>query len=644
MNTSFAGNQVGSFISLDITNSYPIGDLAQLGPYYNNSQGLIQSQITYTANQADIISQGDAAYALRNLELEKSGTLPPNSASAVSAASIYSNGANAVNYANQNLATLINTEYVNAYAIEKTCRDASYSAFLTTEASQIRLDRISTLSTVMQLGNTPITINPLNMIYPSTISTIVDTMEQASQQGVSDASGNVQAFIHNTQILLDNAIVKSRSVTANRILVAAFNTLVRTVAEAALFPLLEISGKETLVTQYIPSITLTVATQIVNEAQTFLTALITNTITTQITAANSYADTLDSIARSNNINMYKQEKLQNDLKRVGITTNLKSTYTALKDEIAAAAANATAVETLKWAVLTDASGNTVAPESAIVAIAAAAAVISPIAARRLSLNADTSAENARTVSNAIVDLNTAYTDTIIKQPIIFTTASESLAIIASILSTINKVTTNSSAHSAVAITRRASNTIEGILKSALETEKRSLKSAEDANSVLILLNTAYSITPAITDIAGIQKKLWAVNAATARAMDVAEKLRQNLLSLNKTAHNLVTGQKIAVQTASANKAGALNANYISRLDRNSRNVFTEPPVAYSGFNADIRVNSIVPIRPTLDELVYRNRIDPLRLDSLRTLSAVEVKVAQEVQQITDNSAFSYRQQ
>jgi hypothetical protein len=31
MNTSFAGNQVGSFVSLDIINSYPIGDLAQLG-------------------------------------------------------------------------------------------------------------------------------------------------------------------------------------------------------------------------------------------------------------------------------------------------------------------------------------------------------------------------------------------------------------------------------------------------------------------------------------------------------------------------------------------------------------------------------------------------------------------------------------
>lgn len=652
MNTSFPVNPEGNVVSLDIQNSYPIGLLAQLGPYYNDSQERITAQITYTANQLDITSQKNAAYVIQNLELEKSGTLPPNSADAVSAQSIYGNGANAVNYANQNLATLINTEYTNAYAIQKSCMDASYSAFLTTEATQVRFDRISTFSTVMQLGNTPITVNPMYMIFPSTISTMVASAVQTAQQGVSDASGNVQAYITKTQTLLNNTIIKSTSVSANRTLVLAFNTLVRVVAQAVLFPLLEIAGKETLVTQYVPSIILTVAIELVNKAQAFLTARIANNITTEVTSADSYATTLHTIAKSNELNMYRQDRLQNILKQAASarpryttpTTNSPvSAYNFITQQTAAAAANAIAVETIKYAVLTDASGFIVAPNSAIVAIAAAAAAISPIAARTLALNAETSAANARSVSNAIANLNTAYTNAITKEPIILTTATESLSILASILSTISKVTSNSSPHSAVAITIRASNTIQGILKSATETEQASLDSATDAASVLTLLNTAYSITPSVSDAAGIQNKLWAINAATARAKEVAEKLKDKLYIFNTTAGNLVTPQKIAVQTASANTAGALNANHISRVNRVSRGLYIGPPPAYNGFKAGIRANTLVPIRPSLDELVYRNRIQPLRLDSLRSVSEVIVKVAQEVQEITDNSAFSYRQ-
>jgi hypothetical protein len=644
MNTSFAGNQVGSFVSLDITNSYPIGNIAQLGPYYNYPQGYISNQINYTANQADITSQQGAAYRLRNIELEKSGTLPPNSANAVSAATIYINGAKTVNYFNQNVATIANAEYVNAYAIEKSARDASYSAYLTTEASQIRLDRISTLSTVIQLANTPITINPLNMVYPSTISTMVNTMKQDSQQDVADASGNVQDYLANTQVLLNNTIIKSSSVTSNRMLVTAFNLLVKVVAEAVSFPLLEIAGKETLVTQNIPSIILTVATQLANQARSFLIALTNNTLTTEITAANSYANLLDSIARSNDINMYKQGKLQKDLRKVALATKLQSAYDAATQEIAKSAANAAAVERLRIAVLTDASGYNLSEQSAIEGIAAVAAAISPIAARSLALNADTSAVNARAVLNAMVSLNTTYTNTITKEPIILITASESLSLIESKLAIITTITNNTSARSAVAITRRASNTIQGILKAAKETEERSLESLADALSVLNLLNIAYTITPAITDTAEIQQKLWAINAATARATEITEKLKQRAFSLNRTAHNLVTPEKLAVQTASANANAIINTNNTSKLNRTSRNVYTGPPNAYTAFKAEYRANIPVPIRPTLDELVYLNRIQPLRLDSLRTVRAVEIKVAQEVQKVLDNSVFSYRQQ
>uniref|UniRef100_A0A6C0AMD2 Uncharacterized protein n=1 Tax=viral metagenome TaxID=1070528 RepID=A0A6C0AMD2_9ZZZZ len=665
MNTSFAGNQVGSAVSLDITNTYPTGLLAQLGPYYNDSQELINAQLRFTANQADITSRQDANYAIRNIELENSGTLLPTSATTVSAATVYINGANEINYANQNIATLVNTEYTNAYAIEKACRDASYSAFLTTEASQIRLDRISTLSTVMQLGNTYPYINPLHMEVPSTISTMVGRFEDRAQDGVNDASGNVQAYITNTQSLINNAIVKSSSVTANLKLLAAINTFSRTVAQAISFPLSEISGKETLVTQHIPSITLTCAIQVASKAVTFLNFLISKInggsgdITPTITSVTNYANTLDSIARSNDLNMFFRDAVQNNLIKAASTmigyrqiiaipnNNPYSAYTIATDGVeaaaAAAAANARAAGALVVAAATTTTDAAIAAEAAVVAAAAAAAAISPVQARILATNADISASNARFVSNSIIDLNTAYTNTITPEPIILTSALESLSFITTMLSTVTKVTNNTSAHSGVAISKRASNTILGNLAYIIQKELKTINSAADANSILLLLNNAYSITSTITDISSIQEKLWAINAATARAKEVTEKLRSEMYLLNRTAHNLVTPQKLAVQTASANTAGAYNVNYASRLDRNSRNVPQDPPSAYNSFKAEIRAKTFIPVRPSLDELVFKNRIQPLRLDSLRTLPDVLKKVTQEVQEIKDNSRFSFRQ-
>jgi hypothetical protein len=57
MNTSFAGNQVGSIVSLDIKGSYPLGFLAQLGPYYNYPQGYVNNQVDYTAKITQQIRQ-----------------------------------------------------------------------------------------------------------------------------------------------------------------------------------------------------------------------------------------------------------------------------------------------------------------------------------------------------------------------------------------------------------------------------------------------------------------------------------------------------------------------------------------------------------------------------------------------------------
>jgi hypothetical protein len=45
------------------------------------------------------------------------------------------------------------------------------------------------------------------------------------------------------------------------------------------------------------------------------------------------------------------------------------------------------------------------------------------------------------------------------------------------------------------------------------------------------------------------------------------------------------------------------------------------------FKADIRAKTIVPIKPSMDYLVFRNKIQTLGLNSLKTIGATNIKVA-----------------
>jgi len=661
MNTPF-----GKPASLDITNSYPTGLMAQLGPYYNDSQDLINAQIRFAANQADIISKENSIYAIQNIELEKTGTIAPVSASTQSEATVYINQANQVNYLNQQIAASITTQYTNAYAIEKSCKDAGYSSFLTREASQIRVDRLSTNNIALQIANLPIYINPMNMILPSTISTTISNRIQASQNALNDASGNVQSYITNTQNLLNNAIIKSSSVTENLYLVAALNTLIKSIAQVISDPLLEILDNDTLVTQSISSISLSSSISLAKITNNYLDALISNIngttvdLSGNILAISNLTVTLDSMVKIRDINLYLRDAIQNNLMNaaLGPTRNkLPITYPIngkispyyianqeIEADAKAAAYSARLAGELIVAAATDTSGAQVAARTAVVAAATAASAISPIEAKRLSLNANKSAENARNISNAIINLNTAFNNTNTLEPVILINAIDTLNTIKGMISTAEKVINNKSASVVLSLSRTASNGILGILNKITEKEKVSLQEAADSNSVLLLLNYAQSINATIADTVSIENKHWAINAAIARAKEVSDKLKEKVLLLNRSANNSMTPSKIAVQTAQANIAGSNLANAASRIGMLSRNIFPLPPPAYSGFKADTRATISLPNRPSLNELVFRNRIEPLRLDSVRTINATNVKIAQEVQQINDMSIFSFRQQ
>lgn len=624
MNTVFGGNQVGGRVELDIAGSYPTGLMAALGTSYNDPQELINAQLRYTAAFVDITSGQDAGYALRNTSIENSGILSPTSLLTQVAAITYRNASSEVNYANQNVSNNANVAYTNAHAVYKACEDASYMAFIVNESAQIVLDRISTATAVVMLGNTPPGINAIDRTTLDYISSIVGKVDRVAQNNVSKSHINATNQQNKLLVILNNAIVKSSTVTNNLTLVAAFNSLVKVILKNINDPLLSIAGKEDLVTQYVPSVPLNNAINVANLAVTcinnFISALESGlqtsaSITASVAASAALATSLDSIARANDITMY------------------------LKDATADVLIQTTSTMKVNGSQISIPSGYPYTAE-----YVSESAISAARAAKNVALPADISASNARAVSNALNTLKQAFASNRTPEPMIAVIANSSLKMLMDTLNTLAKVTNNSSSYSAVAITKRASNTIVGYLARITQDESISLEAAGNANDVLKLLNTAILKISAPDSLQKTQDVLWAVNAAKGRAHEVSEKAKDVAFILSRTAHNLVTPQRIAIQTAGANRAGAINNNLASRLDRNSRSVPVDPPPAYKSFKADIRAKTFQPIRPSLDELVFKNRITPLRLDSLRTIMDTNIKVAEEVQRIYDTSAFSFRQQ
>ena len=622
MSTAFGGNQVGSRVSLDIAGSYPTGLMAALGRSYNDQQELILAQLRYTAAQVDINSQQDAAYASYNIQKERTATIAASSLENQINAIVYTNASSRVNSVNQELSDYANVSYTNANAIYKLCCDASYSAHLSVEAAGLVVDRINEQKNIASLAMSTPDINPIDNVTLSSMSTILGNVKTDASNNTTLAESNALQYILKTQGILGNAIVKSATVTRNLAVTAAFNSLVKAVINNLADPLYYIAGKELLVTQNVPSPPLNNAINVTNNAivsiNAFIQAISLNqnssaTIISSVAEAGNIASSLDATARLNDKLMYNSDATINFLiqsastmRSYGTALSFPSEYTLSPTQIYTEAINV---------------GNAV---------------------KKVALHADISAVNARTVSNALIYLKTQFMLNTTPDSSIILIAKNSLKLINSAMDTVRKVTSNSSAYSAVAITLRASNTMNGLLSQVSQAEVKSSEVYSDANSVLVLIWSALNAT-VIGNVSQLQSVAWTVNAAMDRARQVADIAKERAYLLSRTAHNLVTPQAIAIQTSSANRTGALNNNYLSRLDRNSRNPLVEP-VAYMPFQAEIRAQTFQPHRPTLDELVYKNRITPLVPNSMRSITETKVKVAQQVQRIKSASGFSYRQQ
>ena len=624
MNTSFGGNQVGSFVTLDVAGSYPLGALSQLGPYYNYSQDGMVAQTRYTATQAEITTQNNADYVLKNLELQSVGVLTPDSIQTKMAATTYVNAAASINYANQNISNSANLEFTNAEIVSKACQDASYSGYLTVEASQIILDRISTNAMVIDIGKTPASANIIDFTTLRQISSIVSVVDALSLSSITIATNNRLTYFNNTSTLLTNAYNKSNMLYTNLVLTGAFNSLVNSCVKTLADPMSNIAGKETLITQYVPSPPLINAINVVKGALISLTSISTaitaniktsasiiSTVSSSIILANS----LDGAARLLDVSMYLDGAVETQLIRSASTMRAYGQAIAIPD---------------------------VLPNNPY--RVSAAQVSTATTSREIALSADVSASNGRRVSNALIDLRNACLAVPAYDSTIKKVLRNSVVSLDTMLATVYTVTSNSSANSAVKLTIRASNTLNGQLSKCISDEETTLNKASDAYSVLDLITRARNTLTLAVNLSTTIDAQWAINAASARAEELAKQAREDAYMANVTAHNLVTPSQVAVQTYAANKSGRVNINAISRINRNSINGDKLPLLPYNSYQANIQAKTFIPVGPTISELIYRNSLPPYRPDSLRTIRDTLIKVTQNVQKIKDASAFSFRQQ
>ena len=630
MNTAFGGNRVGGIVTLDIKNAYPVGLLAGLGPKYNDQQELTLAQLRYTALQSDLAVKEFLSNVNSSIDTLNTALIAPKSFNSQVESIAYINSASQINDINRNTLNVVNIAYTNAKLVAKVCSDAAYSGYLTTEAYNIFAERSRTLIPAISLGKMTPSANPRDTATLSIISTSVANNIQGIQNTINDASNNVYEFINKTQSLIDSAVSVSSSVAINLYLQFKFTHLVNLVANIFLDVISEFAGKETLITQYKsqlldasgnpygPKVPLQSA---INVASYTLTCI--NTFIAKFNTPTDYTKPIDNL--STLVDILEASARKKD-------EYMYLTRAVMNGEIAAAST----IRGYGGKI----SVPNVLPFTPI--YVSNEVILDADNARIIALAADKSASNARAIVEAIKSLRDVFLETLIPETLTQTIAADSSSAITSILDQVNIITSNSSPIDAVLLTSRVNNFLYGKIQEYTDKERVLLSSSEEASLILNILNNANTIP--FDTLLNIQSKSRILNDAKEKSQAISDKLLPRLISSNNNANNLVTPQRIATQTFASNKAGAKLAYNNSLLQRLSKDGIPSPPKPYNSFKAGIRAQTLPPIaNPNIQQLIERNKIQPVGLNSLRTISDTQLKLAQNVQYISDQSKFSFRQ-
>jgi hypothetical protein len=637
MNTAFGGNRVGGVVSFDTVNSYPVGLLSALGPIYSDQQLLTLAQLRYTDTQSDISAEAFTNYASLNISALNAQLTPPGSAISQITAVNYANAASQVNYANQIAFNIANIEYTNAKAVAKACSDAAYSGYLTTEAYALQLQTASTLSTVIMMGKLIPDVNLIDTVTLSSISTTAGTNIQVSLNSFNSASTNTAVYISNTSTLIGQAIIKSASVTANLTLQKSFTTVAKLVIKALTDVMSKLAGKESLTSQYstgrVPLQTaINIASYVLTCIDTFIlqvSAPSTTNYSTPIINLTTFTNTLHSTARANNASGYFSEFMANS--QIGVASTLR----AYNSPISVPDIYTTSPQGYNSPIAVPNTYSTT-PRYALTEFVSSSASLLDI-----SKDADVSAYNSQGLTNAVLALENAIQNTPTPEAATLVIANNASITISRVLSEVQIVTSNSSAFDAVSLIYRSNNILTRRLEDYTINENNLTSSISNASSILTLLNTARQVS---SNVSSVKDKSWALNAANDRANLISEALRSTILVLNNTANNIVTPQRIAIQTTASYSAGATMAYKASRLARLSNNISVSANPPNVSFKSIAPVPIVPPTTPNINSLLTRTAIGPYNLNSLPSIRSMQKRLVQNTQIVLDKTAFSFTQQ
>jgi hypothetical protein len=470
------------------------------------------------------------------------------------------------------------------------------------------------------MGNLIPDINPLDTVRLSSISTTVATTFQLSLDSYTSASTNTALYISNTTSLINAAIIKSASVTANLTLQKSFVTVTKLVIKTITDVMSKLAGKESPISQYnTPQVPLqnaiNIASYVLICINTFIrqvSAPATTNYSTPIINLSTITTSFISTARANNISNYFAAFMANN--DIEAATSLRgynspiffpNTYSTTP-QYASTEFISTAVKLLA-----------------------------------ISDDADISASNSLALTNAVIALQNALQNTPTPESATLVIANNSSTTISRVLSDVQIVTSNSSAFNSVPLTNRCNNILMGNLKDYTVNETTLISSITNASTVLTLLNTANRIS---SNVSSIKEKLRVINTATDKANSISESMKSSIILLNNTANNLVTGQTLAIQTEAAYSAAASMAYKNSRLARlsNKTSGLENPPNI--SFKSIAPVPIVPPTIPNIDNLLARTAIGTYNLNSLPSIPSMEKRVEKNVNITRERSAFSFTQQ
>jgi len=519
----------------------------------------------------------------------------------------YVSDANQVNEYNVSLSNLASARALEAKTILDLCKNISFSAYLTNNASVIYAQDIINTEELIIRGTIPPFVSPNDTLGLEQNTQKISTIDASANVILQREAVDTTTQLVTTTTLLNQTQLFVNTISQKAILTASLNTLIKYILKSFSHSILILLNTKNNI----------LSNDILNSSNTpsYTIYLPTVPVKNSLTATNNSINIIHAFL-SAIVNMTGDTAITNLIQETVNISNGLDTTARINDTTAYNYANTAKLNPIQMNI-------------------DIASIMTPV-----SLASDTSASNFRYISNTLESIKRTYNnlvaiDSSVQQ--IFTNALKSLL---NIHILVDPVLKNSSRFLANSINTKTYNRVIGELKRATDLESSSLAYAKDITTIYNLIVSAKQTasTTISTNPISTQTLLWSVNSITDEAQTQYNTAENIALLLNTKATTLVTPDIIEFQTNYSTNAAKSIANDISRLTRQSSllpslSAITTPPK----FKADIRVRMPLISRNRPENSLYRKPGVQFNLSSINTLSESRIQITKETQQIKDNS-------